>query len=174
MKMLLEQVEQTFLVLCRQPRDPSFLHGKGDFILPLKPVLRWGDATTEETTGRIMSMPSWLGGKKYKEELLSKNLLGPVNTAGIKWIPSKPSNPSKYGLPRANAIIIIVNPETLMPDCIMDGTIVSAMRTGAASGVGAKYLANEDSKVMGLIGASVPRPHPINGNEERSTGVRSV
>ena len=132
-----------------------FLHGKGDFILPPKPVLRWGDATTEETTGRIMSMPSWLGGKKYKEELLSKNLLGPVNTAGIKWIPSKPSNPSKYGLPRANAIIIIVNPETLMPDCIMDGTIVSAMRTGAASGVGAKYLANEDSKVMGLIGASV-------------------
>ncbi len=37
----------------------------------------------------------------------------------------------------------------------MDGAIVSAMRTGAASGVAAKYLANPDSKYFGLVGASV-------------------
>lgn len=132
-----------------------FLHGKGDFMLPHKPVLRWGGPETEETTGRIMSMPSFLGGSEYVEELKEKDLLGPVNTSGIKWIPSKPHNPEKYNLPRANGIIIIVNPETLMPDCIMDGTLVSAMRTGAASGVAAKYLASPDSEVMGLVGASV-------------------
>ncbi len=132
-----------------------FLHGKGDFMLPHKPVLRWGGPETEETTGRIMSMPSFLGGLEYAEELKEKDLLGPVNTSGIKWIPSKPHNPSKYNLPRANGIIIIVNPETLMPDCIMDGTLVSAMRTGAASGVAAKHLANPNSEIMGLVGASV-------------------
>lgn len=132
-----------------------FLHGKGDFMLPHKPVLRWGGPETEETTGRIMSMPSFLGGLEYAEELKEKDLLGPVNTSGIKWIPSKPHNPSKYNLPRANGIIIIVNPETLMPDCIMDGTLVSAMRTGAASGVAAKHLALPNSEVMGLVGASV-------------------
>ncbi|WZL72706.1 ornithine cyclodeaminase family protein [Clostridiaceae bacterium 35-E11] len=132
-----------------------FLHGKNDFILPGKPVIRWGGPETEETTGRIMSMPAFLGGEKYAKELVEKDLIGPINTAGIKYIPSKPHNPKKYGLPRANAIIIINDPDTLMPACIMDGTLVSAMRTGAASGVAAKYLANPDSKVMGLVGASV-------------------
>lgn len=132
-----------------------FLHGKNDYIQPGKPVIRWGGPETEETTGRIMSMPSFLGGSAYAQELKERDLIGPVNTSGIKFIPSKPHNPKKYNLPRANAIIIIVDPETLMPTCIMDGTLVSAMRTGAASGVAAKYLANSDAKVMGLIGASV-------------------
>lgn len=132
-----------------------FLHGKKDFILPGKPVIRWGGPETEETTGRIMSMPAYLGGEKYSKELKERGLIGPINTSGIKYIPSKPHNPKKYNLPRANAIIIINDPETLMPACIMDGTLVSAMRTGGASGVAAKYLANPDSKVMGLVGASV-------------------
>ncbi len=132
-----------------------FLHGKKDFIQPGKPVIRWGGPETEETTGRIMSMPSFVGGAQYDRELEEKGMIGPVNTSGIKFIPSKPHNPEKYNLPRANAIIIITDPDTLMPACIMDGTLVSAMRTGAASGVAAKYLARKGSKVMGLVGASV-------------------
>lgn len=132
-----------------------FLHGKDDFIQPGKPVIRWGGPETEETIGRIMSMPSYLGGGKYAAELIERGLLGPVDTSGIKFIPSKPSNPQKHNLPRANALIIILDPETLMPACVMDGTLVSAMRTGAASGVAAKYLARPGSKVLGLVGASV-------------------
>jgi ornithine cyclodeaminase len=132
-----------------------FLHGKGDFILPPKPVIRWGGEDSEETIGRIMSMPAWLGGADYADELRSKIGIGPVGTSGIKFIPSKPWNPSKYNLPRANAIIIILNPETLMPDCICDGSLASAMRTGGASGVAAKYLARPNSKVLTVFGSSV-------------------
>ena len=132
-----------------------FLHGKNDYIQPPKPVIRWGGPETEETTGRIMSMPSYLGGKYHADELEKRDLPGPVNTAGIKFIPSRPDNPKKHNLPRSNGIIIITDSETLMPACIMDGTLVSAMRTGAASGVAAKYLANPDSKVLGIIGTSV-------------------
>lgn len=132
-----------------------YLHGKNDFIQPGKPVIRWGGPESEEVTGRIMSMPSFVGGTQYADELIKGDMLGPVNTSGIKFIPSRPHNPSKYGLPRANAIIIIVDPDTLMPACIMDGTVVSAMRTGAASGVAIKYLANQDAREMGLVGASV-------------------
>ena len=132
-----------------------FLHGKQDYIQPGKPVIRWGGPETEETTGRIMSMPSYMGGNEYAGELEEKGLLGPVNTSGIKFIPSKPHNPEKHNLPRANAVIIITDPDTLMPACIMDGTLVSAMRTGAASGVAVKHLAREDAKVFGLVGGSV-------------------
>ncbi len=38
---------------------------------------------------------------------------------------------------------------------IMDGTYISAMRTGAVTGVGAKYLANPTSEVAGIIGCGV-------------------
>ncbi len=131
-----------------------FLHGVKDYIQPGKPVIRWGDATTEETSGRVMSMPSYLGGGKYAEQLVQRGLLGPVEAAGIKFIPSRPNNPA-IGLPRATAINIILDTETLIPVCVMDGAIASAMRTGAASGVAAKYLANPGSRVFGLVGASV-------------------
>lgn len=101
-----------------------------------------------------MSMLSYLGGQAYKEEQAQRDLLGPVDTSGIKFIPSRPANTLK-GLPRATTIIIILDPDTLIPTCVMDGAIVSAMRTGAARGVAAKYLANPDAHVFGLVGASV-------------------
>jgi ornithine cyclodeaminase len=118
-----------------------FLHGRGEIVQPLKVVLRWGPPETEETTGRIMAMPSYLGGD--------------FHVAGIKWIPSKPGNPRRFGLPRASALIILNDPETGLPLAIMDGTVISAMRTGAATGVAAKYLARPDSEVIGLVGAGV-------------------
>lgn len=125
-----------------QSVETSFrLHASGQTILPHKPVLRWGDATTEETTGRIMAMPAYLGGE--------------MQIAGIKWIPSKPDNPLRHNLPRANAVIILNDMNTLMPLAIMDGTLISAMRTGAASGVAAKYLALPNSEVLGMVGAGV-------------------
>lgn len=117
------------------------LHAGGHTIQPSKPVIRWGGPETEETRGRIMTMPSYLGGD--------------LDVAGMKWIPSMPDNPKKLGMPRASAIIILSDPHTGFPLSIMDGTIVSAMRTGAATGVGAKYLANPDSSVVGIIGAGV-------------------
>jgi ornithine cyclodeaminase len=117
------------------------LHGNDDVIQPPKPVIRWGGPETEETRGRIMTMPSYLGGD--------------IDVAGMKWIPSMPSNPKELGMPRASAIIILTDPNNGFPLAIMDGTIVSAMRTGAATGVAAKYLANEDSSQVGIIGAGV-------------------
>jgi len=92
---------------------------------------------------------------------------GDVNVAGLKWIPSSPENPFKRGLPRASAIIILNDPETGFPLAVMDGTIVSAMRTAAVTGVGAKYLARKDSKIVGLVGAG-----PINRSQIRA--VREV
>ncbi len=128
MKMVMETLQEVFL-----------LHHRKDNILPAKVVLRWGDAHSEETRGRINAMPGYVGGS--------------INTAGIKWIGSGPENPFKYGMPRASALIILNDPETMAPFAIMDGTLISAMRTGGVTGVAASFCARKDSKVAGLIGA---------------------
>src|SRR5690625_3041825 len=117
------------------------LHEKNDYVLPNKSVLRWGDMDSESTRGRINSMPASIGGE--------------FKSVGIKWISSAPQNPDKFDLPRATGIIILNDYETLLPVCIMDGMLLSAMRTGANSGVAAKHLARKDSEVLGLVGAGV-------------------
>lgn len=73
--------------------------------------------------------------------------------AGVKCVNSHPNNPTKYSLPTVMAIIELVDPEDGFPLTIMDGTWVTDMRTGAAGGISAKYLARPDSKKLGIIGA---------------------
>jgi 2,3-diaminopropionate biosynthesis protein SbnB len=117
------------------------LWGLGDVVQPTKSTIRWGPPPTENTRGRIIAMAAYVGGG--------------VDTAGVKWIPSMPGNPREHGLPRACALIILSDPHTGLPLAVMDGTVISAMRTGAATGVAAKYLARKHSAVLGLVGAGV-------------------
>jgi ornithine cyclodeaminase len=109
----------------------------GECIEPQAPIIHWNGIH-----GRRISMhPAYIGGD--------------VQVTGIKWIPSNPENPAKRNMPRANALTILNDPETGFPLAIMDGTVISAMRTGAVVGVGAKYLARPEAQVAGLIGAGV-------------------
>lgn len=61
----------------------------------------------------------------------------------------------KKGLPTIFATVLVNDPETGKPLAIMEGGYLTAMRTGATSGVATKYLARKDSKVVGIIGAGV-------------------
>ena len=115
------------------------LYDKGDYILPGKIVMKRHEPNAEETTGRINAMPGYIGGR--------------FNMPGIKWIGSGPQNPFKYGLPRGSAVIVLNDPETKVPIAIMDGTLISTIRTGAVTGVCAKYMAPSRSKTVGLFGA---------------------
>ena len=58
-------------------------------------------------------------------------------------------------MPRSNGIITLYDEETGYPFAVMDDTIISGMRTGASSATGAKYCANPDAEIMGLIGCGV-------------------
>lgn len=117
------------------------IYDENDYLLPGKIVMKRPGENSEETIGRINAMPAYVGGE--------------FNLSGIKWIGSGPHNPFKYGLPRASALIILNDPVTMMPLAVMDGTIISAIRTGAVTGVCAKYMAPSKTITVGLFGAGV-------------------
>jgi len=58
----------------------------------------------------------------------------------------------KHGLPTILASILLNDPENGRLLALMDGTYLTAMRTGAASAVATKYLARKDSRVVGVLG----------------------
>src|SRR5438105_678803 len=64
-------------------------------------------------------------------------------TAGVKWVNSHPKNPEKHGLPAVMAVYVLSDPDTAAPLAIMDGTVLTAARTGAAAAVASKYLAKK-------------------------------
>jgi len=78
----------------------------------------------------------------------------PLGTCGIKWVNVHPAN-KKKALPTVMALIILNDPATGCPLAVMDGTYITNMRTGAAGGLAAKYLANRDSSKVGLVGCGV-------------------
>jgi ornithine cyclodeaminase/alanine dehydrogenase-like protein (mu-crystallin family) len=74
--------------------------------------------------------------------------------AGMKWVSGYPEN-TKRGLPYITGMLILNDPETGVPISLMDCTWITAMRTGAATAVAAKYLARPESATVGILGCGV-------------------
>jgi alanine dehydrogenase len=65
-------------------------------------------------------------------------------------------NPEKYRLPTTTGTILLQDTQTGRVCCIMDGAHLTAMRTGAASGVATKHLARDEAgQSVGIFGAGV-------------------
>lgn len=65
-------------------------------------------------------------------------------------------NPKKHNMPTTIGKVLLQDPATGDVICIMDGGYLTAVRTGAASGVATKYLARDDrGQVAGIFGAGV-------------------
>lgn len=77
-----------------------------------------------------------------------------LRAAGIKWISGYPDN-YKRGLPYHSGMVILNDPDTGLPMCVMDAAWITAKRTGAATAVAAKYLARHNSKILGILGLGV-------------------
>lgn len=73
---------------------------------------------------------------------------------GIKIVSVYDGNPD-LGLPRITATVLVLDPATGLPKAIMDGSSLTAIRTGAGGGVAADLLARKDAKTVGLFGAGV-------------------
>jgi ornithine cyclodeaminase/alanine dehydrogenase-like protein (mu-crystallin family) len=77
-----------------------------------------------------------------------------MRSAGIKWVSGYPEN-FKRGLPYITGLMILNDVETGIPYAVMDCAWITAMRTGAASALAAKYLARPESETVGILACGV-------------------
>jgi alanine dehydrogenase len=77
-----------------------------------------------------------------------------MEACGVKWVNVHPNNRTR-GLPTVMAMIVLSDPRTGYTLAVMDGTYITNLRTGAAGGIAAKYLANKSSSQIGFVGCGV-------------------
>jgi len=108
-------------------------HGRGRTQMPVKVYLE-----LPEFHGDFRAMPAYMEG-----------------SAGVKWVNSHPRNPDSHGLPSVLGMYILSDPVTAVPLAVMDATLLTALRTGAAAAVAAKVLARPDASSVGFVGCGV-------------------
>ena len=108
--------------------------GKGLTEMPPKPGIHPGGGDNF-----IHAMPAYIPAMK---------------SAGVKWVSGFPENHMK-GLPYITGLLILNDPETGLPISVMDCVWVTAMRTGAATALSARYLARPESSTVGILGCGV-------------------
>jgi alanine dehydrogenase len=66
-----------------------------------------------------------------------------------------PGNPKRNGLPTIQGVVLLYDGENGYPLAVMDSIEITTQRTGAATGVAAKYLARTDSKIVTVCGCGI-------------------
>lgn len=112
-------------------------------------------AFREKGLGRVQMPPKiYLFFRKYNGDLRAMPAyIEELNISAVKIVNVHPENRSKYGLPTVMAVIVLIDPCNGVPIAIMGGKTITDMRTGAAGGIAAKYLARRNSKIVGFVGA---------------------
>ena len=107
--------------------------GRGEASMPPKVYL-----PIEDHDGDFRAMPARLG-----------------DYAGIKWVNVHAQNRKRHGLPTVMAVYVLNDASNAFPLAIMDGTALTALRTGAAAGVASKHLASKPPSTIGFIGCGM-------------------
>lgn len=84
----------------------------------------------------LHAMPAWFRG----EDLV-----------GIKWVAGYPSNPAS-GRVGVTGLMVLNDPESGYPRCILDGTLITLVRTAAVSGVTLRLFGSQDVRRIGMVG----------------------
>jgi ornithine cyclodeaminase len=119
-------------------RDALLCHAGGVYQMPLKPYLYPQGRDRVNEGGRVIVMPALLG--------------APFNAIGLKDIAGFPRN-RRRGLPRAQAVILLRNYDTGWLEAVMDGTQISAARTGAVAALSHDHLGPGDGGPLAVLGA---------------------
>jgi len=108
-------------------------HGEGRALMPPKVYLE-----LDAYHGDLRAMPAYVDG-----------------AAGVKWVNSHPENPARFDLPAVMGMYILTDPATALPLAVMDATLLTAVRTGAAAAIASKHLAPRPPKTVGFVGCGV-------------------
>ena len=106
-------------------------------------------AITDPAPGLTLIMPGIIGGE--------------MSALATKIVSVYKKNPEKYNMPTVLAKIMIQDINTGDIVGIMDGSLITAMRTGAATGVSVKHLARKDCNVLGIYSAGVQAKKQVGG-----------
>jgi ornithine cyclodeaminase/alanine dehydrogenase len=78
-----------------------------------------------------------------------------MGAIGAKIVSVFGNNPKDFDLPAVLGVIVLLDQRTGDPIAIMDGGHLTAMRTGAVSGIATKHMANPDARRGAILGAGV-------------------
>ena len=125
-------------------------------ILTMDDALQAVEEALREKGSNKVQMPAktYISFKKYEGDFrtMPSYLEGP-DIAGVKVVNVHPNNPKTYHAPSVMATILLIDPKTGAIFAIMGGTTITAMRTGAISGLATKYLARNESTSLAMVGA---------------------
>jgi len=104
--------------------------------------------------------------KNYGGVLEIKSGYLETDCIGAKVICYFEENPSRYGLPALTGVVVLNDLKTGIPIAIVNAAPITALRTGAAGAVAAKYLARRDSRSVGIVGTGVQGRYQLIGLNE--------
>jgi alanine dehydrogenase len=96
----------------------------------------------------VLGVPAASGGFHIK----AAGLLGERGYFAAKTNANFPDNPRRFGLPTIRGTVVLADAETGEPLAMMDSASVTALRTGAATAVAARFLARRDSRIATIVG----------------------
>ena len=127
----------------------------------IRSVLRWDNliSTVEQalasfSSGRVIqpvrNMITIEEGRRYFGVMPAVT----DNAMGLKAVSFYPANAGTE-VPTRSALIMLFRPDTGQPLAVMDGRLITEMRTAAVSAAATKHLASPDSHVLALLGSGV-------------------
>lgn len=115
--------------------------GEGTVINPTKVNLDLGEtAPYPPYQGFMNAMPAYVGW---------------LDTAGIKWAGGFLGERKKLGFPYITSLILLIDPKIGHFRAVMDGELITNLRTGAQTAVALKYMFDKKSIRIGLFGAGM-------------------
>ena len=99
----------------------------------------------------VLSVPATDGGFHVK----AAGLLGERSYFAAKTNGNFPGNPGRFGLPTIQGLVVLADAETGEPHAVLESGSVTALRTGAATGVAARRLARADARTITIVGCGI-------------------
>ena len=121
----------------RQVEETFRLYHKGDALAAQEIPIH---LTQKEWNGSFYSLPAFIGGE--------------APAVALKWTTHFRDN-EKKGKPRIHTLLVLSCPQSGEPLAVMEGSVISAMRTGAVSATAFKYLAKPESTSVFCCGSGV-------------------